>query len=551
LEHQPSALSPFRHPIFRAVWLASLASNFGSLIESVGAAWLMTSLGASAGMIALVQASTTLPIMLFSLAAGAIADNFDRRRLMLTAQVFLLIVSIGLTLVTYLGLVTPWLLLLFTFLVGCGTALNGPAWQSLVGEMVPRPDLPGAIALNSMGYNVARSVGPAIGGFIVAAAGAFGAFAANAVSYIGLIAVLARWRPEAPPRVLPPESLGTAMAAGLRYVAMSPNISLVLVRGAIFGLAAIAVQALMPLIARDLVHGGPLTFGLLLGAFGAGAVCGALLIARLRRALSIEAIVRLGFIGFAICVIGAGLSSSAILTMVAMVFGGGSWVAALSSFNVTVQLSAPRWVVGRALALYQMATFGGMACGSWIWGEIAERYGVTEALLMAGLVLVAGAAFGLRYALPELKSLNLDPLSRWKEPEVALDIRPRSGPIVVTIEYIIREPDVIAFLEVMAQRRRVRRRDGARHWTLLRDLESPELWLERYHTPTWLEYVRHNQRPTHADAAIIERLRSLHQGSEPPRVHRMIERPTGWLTPDAASSVRDTAGPLADSAGPS
>ncbi|ANY84697.1 ABC transporter permease (plasmid) [Microvirga ossetica] len=551
MEHQPSALSPFRHPIFRAVWLASLASNFGSLIESVGAAWLMTSLGASAGMIALVQASTTLPIMLFSLAAGAIADNFDRRRLMLTAQVFLLIASIGLTLVTFLGLVTPWLLLLFTFLVGCGTAFNGSAWQSLVGEMVPRSDLPGAIALNSMGYNVARSVGPAIGGFIVAAAGAFGAFAANAVSYIGLIAVLARWRPEAPPRILPPESLGTAMAAGLRYVAMSPNISLVLVRGAMFGLAAIAVQALMPLIARDLVHGGPLTFGLLLGAFGAGAVCGALLVARLQRALSIEAIVRLGFIGFAICVIGAGLSSSAILTMVAMVFGGGSWVVALSSFNVTVQLSAPRWVVGRALALYQMATFGGMACGSWIWGEIAERYGITEALLMAGLVLVAGAAFGLRYALPELKSLNLDPLSRWKEPEVALDIRPRSGPIVVTIEYIIREPDVIAFLEVMAQRRRVRRRDGARHWTLLRDLENPELWVERYHTPTWLEYVRHNQRPTHADAAIIERLRSLHQGSEPPRVHRMIERPTGWLTPDAASSVRDTAGPLADSAGPS
>src|SRR3954454_22574892 len=410
LEHQPSALSPFRHSIFRAVWLASLASNFGSLIESVGAAWLMTSLGTSAGMIALVQASTTLPIMLFSLAAGAIADNFDRRRLMLTAQIFLLGVSIGLTLCSYFGLVTPWLLLLFTFLVGCGTAFNGPAWQSLVGEMVPRSDLPGAIALNSMGYNIARSVGPAIGGAIVAAAGAFGAFAANAVSYVGLIAVLARWQPETPPRVLPPESLGTAMAAGLRYVAMSPNISLVLVRGAMFGLAAIAVQALMPLIARDLVHGGPLTFGLLLGAFGAGAVCGALLGARLRRALSIEAIVRMGFIGFALCVIGAGLSSSAVLTMVAMVFGGASWVVSLSSFNVTVQLSAPRWVVGRALALYQMATFGGMACGSWIWGVLAERYGITEALLMAGLVLVAGAAFGLRYALPELKSLNLDPL---------------------------------------------------------------------------------------------------------------------------------------------
>jgi hypothetical protein len=226
-------------------------------------------------------------------------------------------------------------------------------------------------------------------------------------------------------------------------------------------------------------------------------------------------------------------------------------VVSLSSFNVTVQLSAPRWVVGRALALYQMATFGGMACGSWIWGVLAERYGVTEALLIAGGVLIAGAVFGLRYALPELTSLNLDPLSRWKEPEVALDIRPRSGPIVVTIEYLIREQDVADFLAVMAQRRRVRRRDGARHWTLLRDLENLELWLERYHTPTWLEYVRHNQRPTHADAAIIECLRALHQGTEPPRVHRMIERPTGWLTPDAVSSVRDTAGPLADSAGPS
>src|SRR5829696_6121903 len=304
-----SSLAPFRHRIFLAVWMASLASNFGGLIQSVGAAWLMTSIGASADLVALVQTSTTLPIMLFSLMAGAIADNFDRRKLMLASQLFLLAVSVALTLCAYYGLVTPWLLLAFTFLVGCGTAFNGPAWQSLVGEMVPRSDLPGAIVLNSMGYNIARSVGPAIGGAIVAMAGAFGAFAANAVSYVGLIAVLARWRPETPPRVLPPESLGTAMAAGLRYVAMSPNISLVLVRGAMFGLAAIAVQALMPLIARDLVHGGPLTFGLLLGAFGAGAVCGALLGARLRRALSIEAIVRMGFIGFALCVIGAGLSS--------------------------------------------------------------------------------------------------------------------------------------------------------------------------------------------------------------------------------------------------
>jgi MFS family permease len=539
-------LSPFRHRIFLAVWSASLASNFGGLIQSVGAAWLMTSIGASADLIALVQASTTLPIMLFSLMAGAIADNFDRRKLMLAAQIFLLAVSVVLTVCAYLELVTPWLLLTFTFLVGCGTAFNGPAWQSLVGEMVPRSDLPAAIALNSMGFNIARSVGPALGGLVVATIGAFAAFALNAISYLGLIAVLARWQPVRPPRTLPPESLGSAMAAGIRYVAMSPNLAVVLLRGAVFGLAAIAVQALMPLIARDLIQGGPLTYGLLLGAFGVGAVGGALLSTRLRQAMSLEALVRIAFISFAICAAVAGLSKFATLSIAAMALGGASWVLALSSFNATVQLSSPRWVVGRALALYQMATFGGMAFGSWIWGVAAERFGTADALLIAAGMLVAGAALGLRLPLPGLKALNLDPLDRWTEPDLAVDILPRSGPVVITIEYRIREADVVAFLAVMAERRRIRRRDGARHWTLLRDLENPEIWIERYHNPTWLDYVRHNQRITQADAAVGERLRALHQGPDRPRVRRMIERQTGGPGPDLGTRVHDLADPLTD-----
>jgi MFS family permease len=539
-------LAPFRHRIFLAIWVASLASNFGGLIQSVGAAWLMTSIGGSADLVALVQASTTLPIMLFSLAAGAIADNFDRRKLMLAAQTFLFGVSVALALCTYFGLVTPWLLLAFTFLVGCGTAFNGPAWQSLVGEMVPRSDLSSAIALNSMGFNIARSVGPAIGGLIVAAAGAFAAFATNAVSYIGLIVVLARWRLEVPPRVLPPESLGAAMAAGLRYVAMSPNIGVVLLRGAAFGLAAIAVQALMPLIARDLVHGGPLTYGFLLGAFGAGAVGGAFLSSRMRQALALETLVRISFLIFAAGTAVAGLTATTIVSMAGMALCGSSWVLALSSFNATVQLSSPRWVVGRALALYQMATFGGMALGSWIWGAAAENFGTAEALLIAAATLVAGAAIGFKFALPEMTSLNLDPLNRWTEPSVAIDIRPRSGPIVITIEYRIREPDVVSFLAVMAERKRIRRRDGARHWTLLRDLEHPEIWVERYHTPTWVEYVRHNQRITQADAAVGERLRALHQGPDRPKVHRMLERPIGWHSVDHVAPARYMADALTD-----
>lgn len=523
---QGSALAPFKHGIFRSVWFASLASNFGSLIQSVGAAWLMTSIATSSDMVALVQASISLPIMLFSLASGALADSYDRRRVMLTAQCFMFAVSAALTLFAYLGLITPWLLLTFTFLIGCGTALNNPSWQASVGDMVPRTVMPAAVALNSMGFNMTRSVGPAIGGIIVAAAGAAAAFAVNTLSYFAIIFVLFRWRPEYPANPLPRETLGQAMGAGLRYVAMSPNIGKVLLRSFAFGFTAVVIQALLPLVARDLVAGGPLTYGIMLGAFGVGAVGGALISGRIRSSLSSESIVRSAFLGFALCSWIAAFSSNAWLTSAGLLIGGACWVLALSHFNITVQMSTPRWVVGRALSIYQMATFGGMALGSWIWGLVAESNGAATALVAAGIVMLVGAAIGFLLPLPEHTALNLDPLNRFREPHLALDVRPRSGPIVISIEFIIREEDVPAFLDAMTERRRVRRRDGARNWVLARDLENPEIWVETYHTPTWLEYIRHNQRATHADAVIGDKLRALHSGPQPPRVHRLIERPT-------------------------
>lgn len=292
-----SALAPFSHGIFRAVWSASLVSNFGGLIQGVGAAWMMTTIATSSYQVALVQASTTLPIMLFALVAGAIADSFNRRKVMLVAQTFMLVVSALLTLFTWFGLITPWTLLAFTFLIDSGTALNSPSWQASVGDMVPRSKVPAAVALNSMGFNLTRSVGPAIGGVIVAAAGAAAAFAANALSYIGLIIVLFRWKPEIPAQTLPRETLGAAMGAGLRYVAMSPNIGKVLVRGSAFGFSAGAVLALLPLVARDVVKGDALTYGIMLGAFGIGAVGGALISVRLRQLLSSETMVRMAFGG--------------------------------------------------------------------------------------------------------------------------------------------------------------------------------------------------------------------------------------------------------------
>nr|WP_289852121.1 MFS transporter [Rhizobium sp. SSA_523] len=517
-------MAPFGHHTFRTIWIASIASNFGGLIQAVGAAWMMTAISSSENMVALVQSSTALPIMLFSLLAGALADNFDRRSIMLCAQGFMLTVSILLTAFAFFGLLNPWLLLSFTFLIGCGTALNNPSWQASVGDMVPRPLLPAAVTLNSVGFNITRSLGPAIGGAIVAALGAAAAFAVNSLSYLALIFALLRWRPDAPTSKLPRETLVRALSAGFGYVAMSPKLINVLFRSALFGLAASAILALLPLVARDLVQGGPLTYGFMLGAFGIGAVGGAVLNARLREILSSEMIVRLSFTGFAASAVVAALSTSIWLTCLILLIPGACWVLALSLFNTTVQLSTPRWVVGRALSFYQTAAFGGIAVGSWIWGSLAEDHGVAVSLLFSSLAMVFGAAVGWKFALPSLETLNLDPVNTFREPSLRLDLQPRSGPIVLLVDYIIREENVPEFLALMSERRRIRIRDGARQWALLRDLQNPDVWTETYHTATWADYVRHNQRRTQVDSEVWSRIRELHAGPEGPKVHRMIER---------------------------
>ncbi|MDP9807189.1 MFS family permease [Rhizobium tibeticum] len=524
MPYTSSTLAPLRHETYRTIWFASLASNFGGLIQAVGAAWMMTTITASENMVALVQTSTALPIMLFSLVSGALADSFDRRRVMLTAQYFMLAVSALLSISAYFNWLSPWLLLFFTFLIGCGTALNNPSWQASVGDMVPRSDLPGAVTLNSVGFNITRSVGPAIGGVIVAAAGAAAAFAVNTLSYFALIYALIRWKPAPPASTLPRETLGSAVFAGLRYVAMSPNLQKVLLRGLIFGISASSILALLPIVAIDLVVGGPLTYGLMLGSFGIGAIGGAMLNDQLRERFSSETIVRISFAGFALSAAIASFSPIAALTCAGLVISGACWVLALSLFNTIVQLSTPRWVVGRALSLYQTVTFGGIAGGSWLWGVAADRYGVSDTLLISAVVMLFGIVVGLRFAMPAFASLNLDPLNRFIEPALGLDITPRSGPIVVQIDYEIADADVHEFLALMGERRRIRIRDGARNWALMRDLEKPGRWTETYHTPTWVEYIRHNQRRTQADAENIERLRALHHGEQLPQVHRLIER---------------------------
>ncbi|WP_405045239.1 MFS transporter [Paracoccus marcusii] len=520
------ALAPLGYRDFRLLWSATLVSNFGGLVQAVGAAWLMTQLTDSATLIALVQASNTLPIMLLAIGAGALADIFDRKTLLMGALIFMAVVSLALAAVAWTGGLTPWLLLGFTFLLGAGQAVYNPPWQASMGDLVDRKDLPAAVSLNSVGFNLMRSVGPAAGGLIVATLGASAAFAVNAISYLPLLGAMSQWKPKLAPRVTTPEPFMAAMGAGLRYVALSPNLLRVMSRGALFGFAAIAVLALLPLVAKSHPEGGSLLFGGLLGCYGVGAIGGALLNPRIRARLNNENVVRMAFAGFAVSALVLGQTQSVWLHAAAMLPAGASWVLALSLFNVTVQLSTPRWVVARALALYQMATFGGMAAGAWIWGMVAGTQGLDAALTAAGGVLLLGAAIGFWLRAPEFGAVDLDPVNRFREPALMLDLRGRSGPIMVMVDYRIDQADVPEFLRLMQRRRNIRRRDGARNWSLLRDLEHPDQWSESYHIATWDEYVRHNLRRTKSDAEVAVALRALHQGDTDPLVHRMIERHT-------------------------
>ncbi|MGB3339474.1 MAG: MFS transporter [Devosia sp.] len=519
----PRALLPLRHSIFRSVWLANLASNFGGLIQTVGAAWMMTIIAETADMVTLVQAAATLPIMLFSLLSGAMADNFNRRTVMLVAQIFMFVVSILLALTAQADLMTPWLLLAFTFLVGCGMALNNPSWQASLAEMVPKNDLPAAVALNGLGFNLTRGVGPAIGGAIVAAFGAAAAFTVNAVSYLGLIVVLWRWKSPQSASTLPREAMGPAVMAGLRYIGMSPHIQTILLRAFVFGFSVISVLALLPLVARDVLGGDALLYGILFAAFGIGAVCGALVSGHLRERYPTEWSARLAFVGFAICALLLATAPWPWLAALALLAGGASWVIALSMFNISVQLSTPRWVVGRALSLYHTAVFGGQALGAWTWGIAAEAQGPEMALAIAAAVMFLGAVMGIgKLALPAIAAADLDPSNRWTEPKTSLGTSSHSGPIVIFIEYAIGEHDASRFIGLMAERRRVKRRDGARNWSLMHDIESPGLWIESYAFPSWLEYVRYSRRLTLSDTNLTDHIRSLHTAAKPPRVRRMI-----------------------------
>lgn len=530
-------MEPLREKTYRTIWTASLFSNFGQLIQGVGAAWLMTKLSSSPQMVALVQTAIMLPLMLVALPAGAIADMFDRRKVALCGLLFACAMAVCLTVLAWSGLVSPWVLLAFCFLIGTGVALYGPAWQASVGEQVSGEHLPAAIALGTISYNVARSFGPALGGIVVATFGAMAAFATNALFYIPLITAFLRWDRRHVPSRLPPERIDRAIVSGVRYALHSPPIRIVLVRTLASGLAGASVAALTPLVAKDLLQGTASTYGLLLGAYGVGAVLGALLLDLLRGRLKPEQAARLLAIVSGAMIMIVGASTNIAVTCTAMLVAGAAWMVLIAQFNVAVQLSAPRWVTARALSCFGCAITGGMAMGAWGWGAVAAHLGTGNAMMLSGLVVCCTPLLGVVWRLPGKIPDGLEMHQQEQQPRVGLAMTARSGPIIIEVDYRVDPDKARDYYEAMQNLRSARLRSGAFGWTLARDIGDPELWTETYQCPTWSDYLRQRDRMTQGDRALQEVADRFNRFEGENRVRRRLERPTGsvrWRadTPD-------------------
>ena len=530
------ALEPLRQPAFRTIWLGSVVGNFGQLILGVGAAWEMTRL-ATADMVALVQTALMVPIMLVSVPAGAIADMFDRRKIALVGLSFASACAATLTVLAILGLTTPWVLLAFCSLIGGGVALYSPAWGASISEQVEAKHLPAAIALGSISYNVARSFGPAVGGVIVATAGARAAFGTNAIAYLPLLAAFFMWRRKHIAPRLPPERIDRAIISGTRYVLHAPPVRSVLVRAFSFGAASAAAAALVPLAARYLLAGNASTYGLLLGCAGVGAVGGALLVSTVREHVKAEYAYAACAIVGGLMIVGIGLSRSVLLTGALMAVAGAVNMLAIALLNVAVQLSVPRWVAARALAWFQASLTGGVAIGAFIWGVVAADWGVGRAFLASGIALMFTPLIGLLLPIPRVSAADVELIDIGHEPEVVLAITARSGPIVIEIDYRVAVADARNFYNVMLRLQRVRQRNGAFDWSIARNILDPELWTERYHCPTWADYLRQRSRLTQGDRTLQASADTFDKGGHSARVRRRLERPFGsvrWQadTPD-------------------
>ena len=519
---KPGAFTPFQHRAFALLWTATLISNIGTWMHDVGAGWLMTTLTPSPAVVALVQAATTLPVFLFALFAGALADRLDKRRMLIVINAILVFVIAALTVLVWQDRMTPLLLILFTLAIGTGAAFMAPAWQAVVPQLVPRDALKPAIALNSMGINISRAIGPALAGILIAGVGLAAPFALNAISHLVIIAALWLWRPEPTVARRHHASVAAEMATGLRHVRHNPAMVATLVRALAFFLFASAYWSLLPLIVRGVEGAGSELYGLLMTLIGAGAVTGAFILPRLGGVFSSDQTVKIGTIGTAVALIVLAASTTPAALMLAAFLGGLSWIAVLTSFNVSAQMALPDWVRARGLAVFLMGFFGSMALGSVIWGQLASATSVPVALATASVGLVLGLLVTRRFVVGQGEALDLSAASSWPQaPTISGEVT-QDRAAMVTVEYNIKDANRADFLDAIRTFSKERLRDGATRWSLHQSVEEPDIWIETFHLPSWAEHLEQHERVTQHDAELQARVRVFDQRPSGPRVRHYV-----------------------------
>jgi MFS family permease len=517
-----SPWSPLKITTFRYLWLAVLVSNIGSWMHEAGAGWLMTTLTTSPVLVALMQTATSLPAFFILLPSGALSDILDRRKYLMAGNIGMCIAAVIIGVMTLSGLITAWSLLGLTLLLGIGMAMIMPTWQSIIPEVVPRTELQAAIGLNTLGMNVSRVIGSLLAGTIIAASGSGAVFICNALSFIFIISVLATWKRVPPVTQLPPERFFDAVKTGLRFTWHSPALQAAIFRSIGFYFFASVMWALLPLIAKDLLQGGPLTYTFLFAAISIGAIGSALLLPKFRTYLNNDQLITVAALVFAVALSVTALVHINVVAMLALCFCGAAWIIVMTSAQLAAQTALPNWVRARGIAIFQMFFMGSLAIGPVIWGSIAEITSLPTAMLVACGGLVLASIFTQRWKISGNDNLDHTPSQHWLLPQPKLFIGAQQGPVLITVRYEVAKPDLEDFLREIKLLGSGRQRDGATFWQIFEDATNPGSYLETYVVATWLDHLRQHERISKQDALIQQRIRVLLQPGTVPLVSHFV-----------------------------
>ena len=520
-----SALAPLRHAMFRTLWIVWLVANTCMWMNDVAAAWLMTSLTSSPVMVALVQSASTLPVFLLGLPSGALADIVDRRRYLMFTQVWVAVVAVLICAAMLTDTLNAPLLLFLTLANGVGLAMRWPVYSALIPELVPRGELPQALALNGVGMNVSRIIGPAVAGALIAGAGPPYVFVLNAALSIATTLALLRWKREQKVSALPSERMLGAMRVGVQHVRQSPHLKAVLLRVALFFLNSTALVALLPLVARQMRDGGAGTFTVLLASMGLGAIVTALWLPRIRSRMTRDELVRNGTVVQAAAMLAMAYAPNLYAAVPAMLVAGAAWIATANSLTVGAQMLLPDWVRARGMSIYQMALMGGTAVGAALWGQVASLSSVRTSLVLASVAALVALVAMRRMHVGGRAEEDLTPARLWTAPELAIPVEPDQGPVLVTVEYRIDPERKREFVEAMRESRRVWLSNGLLAWELFDDISDPGCFIEHLIDESWAEYVRRNERVSASYMLLRERKLGFHIGDEPPVIRRFVAEP--------------------------